>query len=287
MSPRALGGGGTISSRFGQLRTVFRGQFHPHRHKIITQILQTMGSQLGKRLLLHRRAQSLQVTPVSGPGQRAHLCARIVDVEFLGDGKASLGQQIGQRVAHNGATAMADMHRAGGVGRDILDIDAHARPNGGGAIGLARPQHRRQYAAQHRRLEGDVDKTRPGGSGSGNARHGSKGLCQFLRDIGGLAFCHTRQQQGGVSSHVAMGRVARGGQFDAGQRVFGHVGQQFPHGSQNMMTVTLEHTVRHAHSILSLKKRSEPGEYPEPQRQKRRYQPGTDKSVNRLYSCMA
>ena len=51
------------------------------------------------------------------------LCAGIVDVVFLGHLIAGKAEQIGKRVANDGATAMADMHRASWVGRDIFDID--------------------------------------------------------------------------------------------------------------------------------------------------------------------
>ena len=46
------------------------------------------------------------------------------------------GKYVGERFANDGATAMADMHRAGRVGRDILDIDLLAAARLAVTIGL-------------------------------------------------------------------------------------------------------------------------------------------------------
>ena len=71
-------------------------------------------------------AQRFAVPQVDGFREHVDLRPGIVDVIFLGDLMAGKGEQVGQRVAHNGATAMADMHGTGRVGGDIFDVDLAA-----------------------------------------------------------------------------------------------------------------------------------------------------------------
>ena len=138
------------------------------RDQVFAAVLQAAGDFVGEFLLGQRRADGLQVAPVGGPGERGDLRAGVVDVVFLGDVEAGLGQQVGERVAHHGAAAMADMHRAGGVGGDILDVDPRAGAGGGSR---RRPLRRAGWPAAGRgtpRVEAEVDEAGPGGGGLGD-----------------------------------------------------------------------------------------------------------------------
>ena len=102
------------------------GELLADRDEIFAAVLQAAGDFVGEFLLRQRCADRLQVAPIGRPGERGDLRAGVVDVVFLGHGIAGLRQQVGERVAHHGAAAMADMHRAGGVGGHVFDVDARA-----------------------------------------------------------------------------------------------------------------------------------------------------------------
>ena len=70
-------------------------------------------------------------------GQRVDLAAGVVDVVFAGDGEAGLLQQRRQRVADDRAAAVADVQRAGRIGRDVFDVDRPPGADGGVAVGGA------------------------------------------------------------------------------------------------------------------------------------------------------
>ncbi len=97
-----------------------------------------------RRLQRHRAVQQaafrlrfdrLAIAVIDRAGQRIDLGAGIVDVILTVHRKASLGEQCRERVADDGAAAMADMHRPGRVGRDKLDIDPLAAADRRIAIG--------------------------------------------------------------------------------------------------------------------------------------------------------
>ena len=68
-------------------------------------------------------AERLAVAEVGRAGERIDLRAGVVDVVFARDRMAGRREQVGDGVADDGAAAMADMHRPGRVGGDVLDVD--------------------------------------------------------------------------------------------------------------------------------------------------------------------
>ena len=101
------------------LAAVARGQRRADRLQVLAGI-QPFGDR-GDGL-----AQRLAVAQVDRAGELVDLGAGVVDVVLARDGEAGLLEQRRQRVADHGAAAMADMHRPGRVGRDVLDIDRRA-----------------------------------------------------------------------------------------------------------------------------------------------------------------
>ncbi len=79
-------------------------------------------------------AERLAVAQERGTRQHIDLGAGIVDVVLARHPEAGEGQQIGQRVAEHRAAAVADMHRAGRVGRDVFDVDRLAGADGALAV---------------------------------------------------------------------------------------------------------------------------------------------------------
>ena len=88
-----------------------------------------VGAVVGRREALHEGAAvaALGHGLALGPGEhaaaeRADLPAGVVDVVLAGDLVAAALQQPAERVAVGGEPAVADVDRAGGVGRDELDL---------------------------------------------------------------------------------------------------------------------------------------------------------------------
>ena len=82
-------------------------------------------------------AQRLAVAQEGRAGEHVDLGAGIVDVVFARHLVAGEGQQVGERIAEHGAAAMADVHRPGRIGRDVLDVDRLAVAEVAAAIGGA------------------------------------------------------------------------------------------------------------------------------------------------------
>ena len=117
-------------------------------------------------------------------------------------------EQRGERVAHDGATAVTHMHGAGGVGGDIFDIDRNALTRVGPAIVAAFCMDRRQFGAPGGIGQRQVDEA---GASNGGAFH----LVQLFKardDLFGqrarVGACGLGEDHGGVGGEVAMARVA-------------------------------------------------------------------------------
>jgi hypothetical protein len=118
-------------------------------------------------------------------------------------------EQAGERIAHHRAAAMAHVHRAGRVGRDIFDVDGRAGAHGRAAIIVAGVEDRRQLAAPGVVGQRQVDEARAGDRDRGDLvellQLGADLLGQRARIGAGRLGEHHR----GVGRQVAMRRVAR------------------------------------------------------------------------------
>src|SRR6266568_5114284 len=81
----------------------------------------------------HRPARELLVAQVDRARERLHLRAEVVHVVLAGDLVAAPGEQAGHRVPGDGIPPVADVHRAGRVRRDVLDVDPLSLPDPGSA----------------------------------------------------------------------------------------------------------------------------------------------------------
>ena len=202
------------------------GELLADHDKVFAAVLQAAGNFVGEILLRQRRADRLQVAPVGGPGERGDLRAGIVDVVLLGDVVAGLDQQVGERVAHHGAAAMADMHRTGGIGGDVFDVDPRAGADAAVAIGLAAAQDVRQQRAEDGGIEPEVDEA---GTGGGRLDDFQPPV-QMLREGGGQLRRRLASglggDQRGVGRHVAVRRVARGGDLHPRGEIVRQAGHQ-------------------------------------------------------------
>jgi len=130
---------------------------------------------------------------VNGTGEDVDLTARIVDVIFADDLVPGPFEQAGERIADHGATAMAHVHRAGRIGRNIFDIDHRTAAHGGTAIVPGKLADGAQFRRPCRRIDAQVDKARPGN------------LCR--QHAGNLAqFTHQRIGQG---ARIGPGRLGQ------------------------------------------------------------------------------
>ncbi len=82
-------------------------------------------------------AQSLAIAQECRAREHVHLPAAIVDVIFARGLVAGEIEEIGERIAKDGAARMADMDRTGRVRGDVLDIHGFARANIATAVIIA------------------------------------------------------------------------------------------------------------------------------------------------------
>ncbi len=160
-------------------------------------------------------AERLAVAQEGRARQRIDLGAGIVDIIFAGHGKAGEGEKIGERIAEHGAPAMADMHGAGRVGRDIFDVHRFAFADGALAIGGALLEHHAQHARPEGRRKCQIDEARSGDLDlvdvrvGGEQRHDALGQRARGR-VRGLG-----QHHGGIGGEIAVGGVLRRLERDA------------------------------------------------------------------------
>ena len=175
-----------------------------------------------------RLAQRLLVAQVGRLAELVDLGAGIVDVVFLGDGIARLGQQVGQRIAHHGAARMRDVQRPGRIGRDVLDIDLRALAHLRIAIGDARLQALAQPLAPEGVGDLEIDEARPRDGAVDHVGIGLEAHQQRLGDVARLLARGLGQHHGGVGRDVAMRRIARrlggdGGEIERGRQFAGRL----------------------------------------------------------------
>ena len=110
---------------------------------------------------------------------------------------------------------MADMHGAGGVGGDVLDIDGNARAGGAVTIRGAGAQDVRQLRAQGVRVQAYVDEAGTGRFGVRDRRVGCQRGGDRGGDISGFGAGGACNDQCGVGGHVAVCGVTVRGDLDA------------------------------------------------------------------------
>ncbi len=158
------------------------------------------------QLLVHAQAQRVAEHP--------HLNTRIVEVILALDLIAGGGQQTAQHVAHHGATRVADVERAGGVGADKLDQDPNAIAGAGltecGSVGDDAAEYARSGLARH----AEVDEARPRDRGLAHQPRTVEVIQQFFRNLARVAFHQFRQLHGDIGGIIAVLAVTR--HFDEG-----------------------------------------------------------------------
>ena len=163
-------------------------------------------------------AQRLAVAQIGGAGQRIDLRAGIVDVVLARHLVAGELQQVGQRIAEHRAAAMADVHRPGRVGRDVLDVDALALAEIGAAVGgaLLRGSPPPRGA---RRPARSVMLRKPGPATSTFSMSASRLqlLRQLVGDVARLHLGRLGQHHGGVAGEIAVRGIARRRHLDIGE----------------------------------------------------------------------
>ncbi len=156
-----------------------------------------------------RLAERLAIAQERRAGEHVDLGAGVVDVVFARDVVARELQQAAQRIAEHRAAAMADMHRPGGVGRDVFDIDLLGRAHWTLAVAGALAQHGAQRVRPGRRLQSQIDEAGAGDVDGCNqiirAQFGRDRFGEIARFCPGLLGQHHR----GIGRHVAMRCITR------------------------------------------------------------------------------
>jgi hypothetical protein len=192
-----------------QIVSVFGGERSAHRLEIVAgiQAVRNRTDVLAERLAVAQECRARE---------HVDLGAGIVDVILARDRKAGAIEQVGERIAEHGAAAMADMHRPGRIGGDVLDIDRRALPHLAAPVVRAGLEHHAQGAGPSGRLERQIDEARPGHLDLGDQRVGAQLFGNRLGELARLLACILRQHHGGIGGHVAVRGVARRLDDDAG-----------------------------------------------------------------------
>jgi len=172
-------------------------------------------------------------------GQRGDLHAGVVVIELAPDVVALAGEQVADGIAQCGLAAMADMQRAGRVGRHEFDQHAHPR---GRLLPVMRAgfQHLAHDLLLGLRREADVEET---GTGDVDAfdpalvgRRGEQGQAQFLTELTRIFLERLGQLHGRGAGEIAvrsdLGRFEGGLGAGAGLDRIEHIGQ---HGEQVLL----------------------------------------------------
>ena len=149
-----------------------------------------------------------------GDGEAVDLGAVVVEVVLAGDCGAAGGQDPGQGVADSGPAGAAQMHRAGGVGGDILEVDVLAAQGVVAPVGLAGLDDGARELAGAGGVEADVEEAGAGDLHGGDAVEGLKAGDEELGKVAWLGACLLGQLHGDVGGPVAVVTVT--GAFDAG-----------------------------------------------------------------------
>ena len=180
---------------------VLRGQRRADRLQVVARI-----KSVGDRTDV--LAERLAVAQMHRAGEHIDLGAGIVDVVLARDVVAGEGQQRGERVAEHGAARVTDVHGAGRIGGNILDVDALAAADGAAAVGVAGRDERGENRMPRRWLETQVDEARPGDFDSRHvgvvAQHNRYRLSELARVVAQ----RLGQNQRGVGRQIAVPGIA-------------------------------------------------------------------------------
>ena len=154
-------------------------------------------------------AQRLAVAQHHRARQHVDLHAGVVDVVFLGDLVAGEGKQVGERIADHRAAAMADMHRAGRVGRDIFDIDLAAAADRRAAVIRAGIEDGGKLGMPVAIADPRLTKPGPGHFGRGDIRVGPQRFGDLLGQRSRVLAGRLGQHHRGIGREIAMRGVAR------------------------------------------------------------------------------
>ena len=186
------------------------------RHGVAVELRQVVDVLADVAVLRGRLAATARV---DRQAELLHLPARVVEVVLLDDVVAGEAQEARHRVAVGAVAGRADRQRAGGIGRDELDLDALRRAGGRGGAGAEVAAGRADLGGglgvPGRRQE-QVDEARPGDLDplDGGQRRSDRG--DLLRHLARVALRAPGQLQSSVRCEVAVLGVVGAGEPDLG-----------------------------------------------------------------------
>src|SRR5690606_36236871 len=134
-------------------------------------------------------------------------------------------------VADHRRAAVADVQRAGGIGRDVFDARGAAAAAVVAAVRRALHVHRAQLALPGAGGEAEVEETRAGDLDRGDVVAGRQRVDQRLRQRARVAARGLGQQQRGVGREVAVVAILRALDDEVGR---GEVGGQGSGGAEGI-----------------------------------------------------
>ena len=151
-------------------------------------------------------------------GECLHLHAAVVDVELVGDVVADEAQQPGQAVAVDRAAGVTGVHRAGRVGRHVLDHHPGAGADVAAAVVGTGVDDGADQVVQPRRVQAEVDEAGPGDLDRGDVAGRVRGerVGELLGELAGVATGGLGGGHGDVGGELAVLAPGRSLEVDLG-----------------------------------------------------------------------
>ena len=188
---------GLVAERAG----VLGGELLPDRDQIVAGIEAARD--------LDDLAERLAVAEERRLGERLDLAAGVVDVVLARHVVAGVGHQRGERIAEHGAAGMADVHRAGGVGGDVLDVDLLALADVGAAEIGALLERGAEDGVPGGVGEAEVEEAGTGDLGRDDLGVVLEGVGELGRDLARILAERLCDDHRGVGREIAMRGIAR------------------------------------------------------------------------------
>ena len=175
-----------------------------------------------------------EVAQPGGQPEDVHLAAGVIDVILARHIPAGKGQQAGQRRAIGGTATVADVQRAGRIGRDELDLHRSCATELRAPVVLPVNQHGTDDIDLGPRIEREIDEPGPGKLGLGDQRRHRQLGQQLAGNFARVLLQRLGQLHRQIGREVAVRRVARTFEVNwgvgcsrrnAGQRLLQELGQ--------------------------------------------------------------
>ena len=171
-------------------------------------------------------AAEFKVAQPARERQDVHLPAGVVHIVLTRHVPAGIGQQAGKAGAVGRTTAVADVQRAGRVGRDEFDLHLLLATQRRTTVSLALFENAAHDFELGRRLQVEVDEPRASDLATRDERRGGNLGKQQLSEFARVALLRACQLHRQVAREIAVRRLLRALERDGGVGLVGHDAEQ-------------------------------------------------------------